>query len=237
MRKFSKPKRDATGMLLLRRDAEGRFVYQVMGSAWNVHEIALTHEQRVRFASLRRLVERVRPKTTLYPANLRSCGGRGSIGETSVEFSRAYVWLPVDARLSEETCRVIAHEFVHNDGLRHAAGCRGFRAPAWIAREAYWIVQISKATNGYRDFPEVKGLRKPPTRKPKVEPTKGERATLRRLKAEERNRELLVLWEKKLRLAQTKVRKYRRSVSAYDRSNSKKTLAIAAAPKPEEVQP
>lgn len=224
---------DATGMRLVDRDGKGRFLYRVLGTGWRYHEIALTHEQRVNFAVLRRLVKSVRAGTELNPANLRQCHGRGSVGER-------YVWLPVDAPLSEETCRTIAHEFVHNDGLHHGSGGRGHYSKKWTEREAFWVVVLSKATAGWKKWPKVKGLRKPPVRKPRaVVAVQPETPEARWEKKRAHAEKMLAAWERKAKSAERRAKKWRAALRRAERRLAKPVapVAIAAAPKAPEVRP
>lgn len=158
-------------MDLVGRRPDGRYVYRVVGTGWGRHEIALTHEQRVRFASLRKLVEMVKPGTELLPANLHACLGRGSIGGSRI-------WLPVDARLSEGTCHTIAHEILHNEGMHHGRGVAHY-SKAWTDREAFWSTKLFMATKGWKVWPKVRGLRD--TLPPQVKAAKAKAA--RKVKA------------------------------------------------------
>lgn len=211
---------DATGMRLVGRDKLGRYLYRVTGTGWGKHEIALTHEQRVRFASLRKLAESVRPGTILNPANLSSCLGRGSI-------NGQYVWLPVDAALSEATCRTMAHEFVHNEGRHHGQGGRGHYSRAWAEREAYWTVQLSKATHGWKVWPKVKGLRAPSVRKPRL--VVAETPGARWQKKRDHAAKMLAQWERRSRSAQSRAKKWRAAVKRADRKLAVPQAAVAIA--------
>lgn len=223
------PTRDATGMLLHGRDADGRYLYRVLSTGYNWHTLPLTHDQRVVFARLRQLVDTVSPGTHLYPARLRACRGRGSVGVRQM-------WLPVDATLSEATARTIAHELVHNDGLTHGR-TRNF-GHAWVARQSYWVAVLARATCGWTRWPEVKGLRDtlaPAQRKARAESSraaalKAETGAERWLKKHAHAASMLAQWERKQRMACGKVKRWGRALRMAERKVTEQRAAPERAP-------
>lgn len=207
--------RDATGMELVGRRPDGRYVYRVVGTGWGRHEIALTHEQRVRFAILRKLAEQVRPGTEILPANLHATLGRGSLGGRRI-------WLPVDAKLSEGTCRVIAHEILHNEGMDHGRGVSHY-SKAWTDREAFWSTKLFMATKGWKVWPKVRGLRD--TLPPQVKAAKAKAARKAKAAAETPADR----WTKKRDAAAAKAAEWTRKAKAADRKAKKWRAALKRA--------
>lgn len=204
-------------MDLVGRDAVGRYLYRVVGTGWGRHEIALTHAQRVNFAALRALVEQVKPGTELLPANLHACLGRGSVGGNKI-------WLPVAAKLDRGTCATIAHELVHNDGLRHGRNVEHYAKP-WTDRQAYWSTKLFMATKGWKTWPKVRGLRdtlSPQQRRARAEASRQAKAAAatpadRWQKKRDHAEKLAAQWERRARAAIKKAKKWRAAAKRADR--------------------
>jgi len=204
-------------MDLVGRDAGGRYLYRVVGTGWGRHEVALTHEQRVKFAALRALVAQVKPGTELLPANLRTCLGRGSVGGS-------LIWLPVDAELTERTCKTIAHELVHNDGLSHGRWVRHY-SKAWTDRQAFWSTKLFMATKGWKAWPKVRGLRHtlaPQQRKARAAATRDAKAKATTpAQAWQKKRDhaaaMLEQWARREKAAARKAKKWRASLKRAER--------------------
>lgn len=198
---------DKTGMKFVGRDDAGRYLYSVLGTGWSTHTIALTHKQRCNFAALRKLVEEVRPGTRLRPANLHACLGRGSIGGDNI-------WLPVDADLSKATCRTIAHEMVHNDGLSHGRNVSHYAKP-WNDRQAFWFTKLFMATKGWKVWPKVSGLRDT------LAPTEKKRRAKAARQAKQESATPLDRWTEKQAKAATKKDEWLRRAQAATRKAKK----------------
>lgn len=214
---------DATGYVLQGRTADGRYIYAVFGTSSRWHELALTHEQRLVFASLRKLVRLVRPGTNLYPMEARNCHGRGTIGGSTI-------WLPKDAQLGRELGRTIAHELVHNEGLGHGA-------PDWFKREAVWFTKLALATREWTVWPKAVGLRdslSPAQRKARAaeraaERARGETATERWEKKRAHAARMLAEWEGRERRAKARARKWRSALARAERRLAQPEVQLIAA--------
>jgi hypothetical protein len=124
--------------------------------------------------------------------------GRASIGGSSITLLVPRPGAPtcINAGVIAATMQ---HEMAHNHGLRHRDmehGCHIGAAPAW----ASWHIITSR--------PE----------KPKK--TREERTAALVEKREKLARDALARWQRRLKLAQTKVHAYKRKVRVYDARNA-----------------
>lgn len=128
--------------------------------------------------------------------------------------------LPLGRAQVLDLCGCILHEAEHNLGLRHEDMIDGFggrkhgdRRASFLPWAEDLVVRSKVAVDAAR------AASRPP---PPPPPTLEERAEKRRAAREAKQAKLLAQWERRLRLAQTKVRKYRRSVRAYERAAAMK---------------
>jgi hypothetical protein len=225
--------KDATGMDFRGRDSKGRYLYRVIGTGWNYHGVLLTHAQRVNFAVLRTLVAKIKSGTELFPAKLYASHGRGEINGN-------LIWLPLEAKLDKGTCETIAHELVHNDGLRHGRGVRHY-SKAWNDREAYWTAKLFIATKGWTTWPKVRGLRdtlSPEQRKARAIAAREAKAAAetpaeRWQKKLEKAEALALQWERRAKAATKKAKKWRATVKRAERKLKALAPVSSAAAKPE----
>lgn len=126
---------------------------------------------------------------------------------------RPYAEVPLSIR--EDFARVVAHEMEHCRGVRHDGMCDTFK-------------RAGEARGGGLPVPYAADL---PirAREGKAKPTLGERVEARSAKAAE----ALLAWQRRLKVAQTKVRKYRQKVAYYERRAAAQGQALTGEETPE----
>jgi len=211
------PIRDETGLVLLGRKPDGRYIYETRRPFGGRHPIALTHSERVVLATIGKVASLVEPSARVFPYHARSCLGRGS-------YTDRRIWIPTAQLRGVDPVKrwmgTLAHEMAHTDGLKH--GDSGFK-PAC----AKWHAVLFMATSGFTRWPDV-SLRDTAAPAQRAKRVKESRAA--RLKArtpEQRWTEELVAaqkklveWERRSRSAARKVAKWRRRVALCTRKRA-----------------
>lgn len=182
---MAKRQRDETGMLFAGRSDDGRYRYHVPTPNGGWADVALTQQQRVNFAIMRRTVALV-TGSELYPFRDTlhgRCGGWGIYGGSLIWIARRRA-----DPITERTWRIIAHELAHNSGLHHTPK-REFDAKC-----AEWYARLASVTCGFTRLPQPDMRKLRDTTPPQVQ-ARERKAALREAKAAETPAQR---WRKKL---------------------------------------